>query len=195
MTAERKTAVSSLTFPTTLKKMQSFLGAALFFMRLIPFYSQLTAPLHSMCVQGFNWDPASWTIDYLAAFKALTEAITTAISVTIPDFTLTWILRTDASEVAWGGILLQVLPNGLYECINLCSGKWTSSAVNWDIQKKEACAIKLSMESCEYLLRGKFFIVETDNKNMIYMSQSTEKIMVCTSVYTRFSLLSSSSTC
>ena len=115
MTAERKTAVSSLTFPTTLKKMQSFLGAALFFMRHIPFYSELTAPLHSMCVQGFNWDPTSWTVDYTAAFKALTEAITAAISITIPDFTLTWILRTDASEVAWGGILLQVLPTGLYE--------------------------------------------------------------------------------
>jgi hypothetical protein len=183
MTEERKKAVSSLVFPTTQKKMESFLGAALFFMKHIPFYSELTAPLHSMTTKGFNWDPTTWTQDYRAFFDKLTLAISHAISITIPDFTLTWILRTDASDVAWGGILLQVLPSGMYECINLSSGKFTDSASKWDIQKKEACAIKLAIEAAEYLLRGKYFIIETDNKNMTYIELSTSSMMIRIRVY------------
>mmetsp|Transcript_10393 Transcript_10393/g.10015 ORF Transcript_10393/g.10015 Transcript_10393/m.10015 type:complete len:951 (-) Transcript_10393:1276-4128(-) len=183
MTDKRKEAVTSLVFPSNTKKMQSLLGACLFFMKHIPFYAEKTAPLHEMCCTGFSFDPKTWTKDYVSAFEVLKKSILAAISITIPNFDYTFILRTDASDVAWGGILLQVTPEGLYECINLCSGKFTDSAFKWDIQKKEACAIKLSIEASEYILRGKYFIIETDNKNMLYMGLSLIGIVVRWRVY------------
>ena len=56
LSEERKTSVTSIPFPNTLKRMQQFLGAALFFRHFIPHYSSLTAPLNDMIRSDFSMD-------------------------------------------------------------------------------------------------------------------------------------------
>ena len=177
LTPERKLAVTSLVMPSTTKLIQSFLGASLFFRKNIPFYAELTAPLNEMCTKNFSWNPSSWKRDYKEDFNTLKSAILASIAITLPNFALTFLLRTDASDVAWGGILIQVLETGLYECINLCSGKFSASAFMWDIHKKECYAIKATILDMEYFLRGKYFILECDNKNLLYMSSSVNPLV------------------
>ena len=177
LTPERKLAVTSLVMPDSTKQIQSFLGASLFFRKNVPFYAELTAPLHDMCVKNFSWNTSTWKKDYKGAFETLKLALLDSIAVTLPNFELTFLVRTDASDVAWGGILIQILESGVYECINLCSGKFSKSAFKWDIHKKECYAIKATILDMEYLLRGKYFILETDNKNLLYMSSSVNPLV------------------
>jgi hypothetical protein len=92
--------------------------------------------MNDMCTKGFSFKLDTWTRDYFHDFALLKEAILGSIAVTFPDYTLPWIICTDASSVAWGAVLIQVRPGGEYECIALESGKWTDSAKKWDIEKK-----------------------------------------------------------
>jgi hypothetical protein len=91
---------------------------------------------------------------------------------------LTFILRTDASKDAWGAVLIQVTPTGTYQCIGLASKKWSKATFRWDIGKKEACAMYMGVRNLEYTLRGKFFIHETDNKNMLFFKENTTAIVI-----------------
>eukprot|EP01040_Poterioochromonas_malhamensis_P027275 gene27275-biopygen10146 len=52
---DRKDSISSIPFPSSLKKMQQFLGAAIFFRSFVPHFASLTAPLHDMTRQEFDW--------------------------------------------------------------------------------------------------------------------------------------------
>ena len=82
-----------------------------------------------MTNKGFNFNKESWTKDYESNFKILKTALLDSISVTFPkNCNYTFILQTDASEVAWGGVLIQVTPTGTYECISLVSVKFSGPA-------------------------------------------------------------------
>ena len=178
LTEERKKTVTSLSMPKTQKQMQSLLGATVFFKNNIPKYAEITAILHEMTTKGFNFNKESWTKDYESHFEILKTALLDSISVTFPNYNYTFILRTDASESAWGGVLIQVTPTGTYECISLVSAKFSGPAFKWDIHKKEAYGIVGSVKSLEYILRGKFFILETDHKNILLLEKNTTPIVV-----------------
>ena len=56
--------VSAVAFPTSIKSMQSFLGAGLFFITdFVTHFSSLTAPLHDMTKKNFDWtNKSGWII-------------------------------------------------------------------------------------------------------------------------------------
>ena len=176
LTQSRKDAVASLVFPTTVKQVQSFLGSTVFFRNNIDNFAQKSAPLNDMTKKGFSWDEGTWLQDYRAIFDAFKSDILNAFAVKFPDYGRTFIMRTDASNVAWGGVLLQVTEGGEYECISLASAKFTDTARKWDIQKKETYAIVASIKAMQYILTGKFFIIETDNKNITYLNSDSSSI-------------------
>lgn len=89
-----------------------------------------------MCKKSFNWDRKTWTVDYLEYLETFKEAILASIKVSFPNYEYTFILRTDASIIAWGGVLIQVTPGGLYECISFVSAKFTDTAAKWDIHNR-----------------------------------------------------------
>ena len=177
LTDARKLAVTSLVMPTTTKQAQSLCGSCIFFAKNIVNYSTIAAPMNDMCRKDFNFDPKTWTQDYVECFNTLKSAILSSIAVSFPDYSLTFILRTDASDVAWGAVLLQVKEGGEYECIGLESAKWSDTASRWDIEKKEAMAIVLAFKKMSYILHGKFTIIETDNKNMLFLEQNQTAII------------------
>jgi hypothetical protein len=183
LTPERKIAVTSLAMPQTQTQAQSVCGSSIFFAKNIVNYAQLCAPMNDMCTKGFDFKPETWTRDYFRDFDLLKEAILGSIAVTFPDYTLPWIVRTDASVVAWGAVLIQVKSGGEYECIALESGKWTDSAKKWDIEKKEACAIVMAFKKMSYLVTGKYVIIETDNKNLLFMETTQAPIVMRWRIY------------
>jgi hypothetical protein len=178
LTESRKDTVASLVFPKTQKQVQSFLGSCVFFRNNIVNYADKCAPLNDMSKKGFSWDEKTWLKDYRTIFEVFKADILNAIAVNFPDYSLTFVLRTDASKVAWGGVLLQVTKGGTYECISLASAKFSDIAYRWDIQKKETYAIVASIKHMKYILRGKYFIIEIDNKNATYMRNATSCIAV-----------------
>jgi hypothetical protein len=120
--------VTSLAMPTNLKQVQSFLGATIFFFNNLPGYAEYAAPLNEMTAKTFSFDKTTWQRNYEECFEVFKEVLLASIAVTFPNYSLTFILRPDASKDAWGAVLIQVTPTGTYQCIGLASKKWSKAA-------------------------------------------------------------------
>ena len=178
----RKNAIELIQFPQSKKDMQSFLGASIFFHRHVPNFSEWSAKLYEMTHQTFVWDPSTWQYDYEGHFMHFRRALVNAFTLYFPDYSLEWIVRTDASDTSVGGVLFQVrqLENGesINEPLEFTSKKFSDSAKNWDVFKKEAFGIYHTVTSFTYHLRGKKFTVETDHRNLQWIEQSIVPIVV-----------------
>ena len=179
---ERKQAVLAMTFPTTKKLMQIFLGFAIFFHYFVPKYSDWVSKLYEMVHNDFQWDRSLWIFDYESHFNEFKQAILHAMTLCFPDYTKEWILRCDASDYAIGAVLFQLerLPNGtvINQPISFSSKRFSPSARNWDTFKKEAYAIYSSVNSFSYYLRGKSFVVETDHRNLQWIEMNQSPIVI-----------------
>ena len=178
----RKDSIASMNMPTSIKEMQSFLGAALFFHHHIPDFSNWASKLHDMCHAKFNWDPGTWKYDYVGHFEKFKEAITKAATLYFPDYSLPWVVRSDASEVAVGAVLFQerTLPDGTvrHEPIAFASKKLSDPATRWDTFKREAYGIYYAVKSFGWYLLGKEFVVETDHRNLVWIETSDSPIVI-----------------
>jgi RNase H-like domain found in reverse transcriptase len=183
MSNERKMAISNIQMPSNIKLMQRFLGTALFFQRFLPNYSEITAPFHDMTTAKFDWNPLTWTIDYNSLFLQFKTKLMASVALHFPDYSLSWILRSDASSIACAAVLLQVTTTGVHQPLAFLSKKFSDSALNWDIHKKEAYAVFYGVHKLEFLLRPKEFVLETDHANLLYMENNTAPIITRWRIY------------
>ena len=182
LSEDRKKAIDDIPFPSNTKDMQSFLGAALFFHHHIPDYSEWSAKLYEMTHDGFNWDPGTWTFDYEAHFQRFKEALKNAATLFFPDYSLPWFIRCDASLYAVGTVLFQVFTTPEGEKINqpiaFASKRFSKPASNWDAFKREAYGLYFSIHTFSFYLRGKFFTLETDHRNLQWIESSESPIVI-----------------
>jgi len=139
-----------------------------------------------MITPGFVWDKRKWTEDYEAIFKNAKEALCASQAKPFPDYSLDWILRTDASDYAVANTLLQLRVESektKYEVISFKAHKLTGAAKLWDIFKKEAFGAYFGVRSQSYYLRGNAFIRETDCLNLVWMEKNEVSIVIKWRVY------------
>ena len=114
--------------------MQSFLGAANFFNTHIPNYSTWASSLYECTTTAFNWDATTWTKDYKAIFEVFKTALKDSATLTFPDYSLPWVIRSDSSDYAVGAVLFQVYtsPDGtsIHQAIAFASKKYSGAAIN-----------------------------------------------------------------
>jgi RNase H-like domain found in reverse transcriptase/Chromo (CHRromatin Organisation MOdifier) domain len=182
LSTSRKSAIAAMLFPTTQKQMQSFLGAANFFHTHIPNYASWASSLYECTVSGFNWNPATWKKDYKTLFTVFQTAIQDATTLYFPDYSLPWILRSDASDHAVGAVLFQEFTDStgavIHQPIAFVSHKFSRAAVNWDTFKQEAYGLYFGVIKLSYYLRGKEFVAETDHRNLLWIESSQVPIVV-----------------
>jgi hypothetical protein len=104
-----------------------------------------------------------------------------------PDYSLEWILRTDASDFGVGGMFIQlfVKEDGTeeHQVIAICSKKLSPTALKWSTIQKEGYGIFYSTHKFDYYLRGKPFTVETDHNNLLWMEASEVPMIVRWRIY------------
>ena len=181
---ERKAAINAMVFPKNIKQMQSFLGSALFFSSFVPHYSTLAAPLHDMVHKTFNWaDRSTWTQDYEGIFARFKEILQQACALYYPDYSLPWILRTDASLHGVGAVLMQLYTppetadkstqlRQILQPIAFASAKFSPQATKWSTIEQEGYAVFFGVKSFSYYLTCKDFVLETDHANLLWMEAS-----------------------
>lgn len=177
--------VREIPFPSDVAKtpakrrtlMQSYLGSANFFNGFMPpDYAERTAPLYKMTTKEFNWDPATWTVDYRQAFEDHKQMLAQHYRLYHPDHTLQWVLRTDASRIGCGGVLYQIrIVDGkeVREPLAFLTRKMSETAQRWSVLQLEAWAIYWCMTQLRALLRGKRFLLQTDHRNLQWLEKST----------------------
>ncbi|CAF1634755.1 unnamed protein product [Didymodactylos carnosus] len=93
--------------PKSIKAVDAFLGAAIFYRKFIPKFSIITAPLHRLTrnrKQKFFWNP-----EQQQAYEQLKEILSTEpLLLSFPDPASPLVLSTDASNIHYGGILKQI---------------------------------------------------------------------------------------
>ena len=154
--------------------MQSFLGAADFFHTHTPNFASWASALYECTVSGFNWDPSTWKTDYKKLFELFKTAITRSVTLHFPDYTLPWVVRSDSSDHAVGAVFFQEFTDSnkaiIHQPIAFAFHKYSGAAINWDTFKQEAYALYFSIIQFGYYLCGKPFLLETDDRNFVWMS-------------------------
>jgi hypothetical protein len=125
--------------------MQSFLGTANVFLDFVANYAKYAAPMYDMAMKDFNWDESTWTRDYRKCFEEFKEAVISATTLYYPDNNLDWIVRSDASEIGVGTVLLQVHVDEkggeTQQPIAFASKKFSEQARRWSTYEQEAFGI------------------------------------------------------
>ena len=89
--------------PTSVKDLRGFLGLSGFYRCFIQGYAPLAAPLIALLTK----EPFFWTIVADQAFLKLKEALCKALVLGLPDFSMPFVVETNASGIGMGAILSQ----------------------------------------------------------------------------------------
>ena len=94
--------------PTTKKEVRSFLGLANYYRNHIPSFAAISAPLSDLTKKG-QPTCVQWGNPQEKAFVDLQESLLRRLILRVPDYTKTFVLKTDASNRALRDTLMQQL--------------------------------------------------------------------------------------
>jgi hypothetical protein len=177
MDSEKVQALQAWEDPTSVKKLQQFLGFANFYRRFIQGYSTVIAPMTKLLRKDISW---AWKSEQIEAFRALKKAFTTAPVLAYFDYTKKTVVETDASNWASGGVLSQYNDDGKLRSVAFFSSKHTAPECNYEIYDKELLAIVKALEEWRPELQGTEnpFKIITDHKNL-QTFMSTKQLNQC----------------
>jgi len=161
------TTIIEWPIPKKLRDVRSFLGFGNFHRRFIQDYSPLARPQTQLTKKG---TPFVWSDHCQAAFERLKEAFTTAPILIHFDFDKEIVVETDASDIAFAGILSQPGSDGLLHPIAFFSKKHTPAECNYDIYDTELIAVVWALEEWRAYLVGRPVTVRSDHQNLRYFT-------------------------
>ena len=154
----------------TVKAVCSFLGFCNFYCRFIPSFSNTAAPLTILTRKNQPW---IWSLDQQMAFDLLLSQFQTAPVLRLPNVLCPFVIMTDTSLLASGGVLMQKDDNcDLHPCAYL-SQTFTTAEQNYDIYDQELLTVIHALDHWCHYLQGMNHPVTllTDHKNLTYFHQ------------------------
>ena len=176
---EKVTAILDFPQPKTKKDVRAWLGLTGYYRRLIPKYAARTI-LTSDLLKKDQPDLICWSTELQHEFDDLKSALTNEPILAAPEFSRTFILATDASARAIGGVLSQPQPNGSVLPIAYYSKKLNETQARYTATEKETYAAMKGIQHYSIYLMGQHFILETDHKPLLQLRQmnnSNQKLM------------------
>ena len=167
--------------------LKSFIGTRLGESVKICSFSNLMEPIFELTRKS-TFD---WTDSADKALKILKERMTKCPFISFCDPRVPYILTTDASDCALGGILMQKVGKE-YRVIAAVSKCFSDTERRWSATEREAFAVLYCCRKLEYFLGGVQFIVQTDHKSLVYMDRknfNNSKICRWQSELSRFSFV------
>ncbi|GAX76411.1 hypothetical protein CEUSTIGMA_g3856.t1 [Chlamydomonas eustigma] len=158
---EKIKAVQDWPRPTTQKEVLQFKGLAEFYRRFIKNFSDISAPLSALTGNA-KWE---WGTAQENAFTRLKTALTQALVLATPDYSkpfVVFVVTCDASGYAVGAVLSQGDGDDV-RVIAYESRKMTDVETRYPIHDKELLAVIHALKKWGYHLRGKKFVIVTDN--------------------------------
>ena len=186
---EKTAAIKNWQPPSNVKELRSFLGFAGYYRRFVKDFSSLAAPLNAL-LEGHSTHKASkrkkskkksskpaewiWGHEQQEAFRVLKEKLTNPPILAFADYSLPFILHTDASGQGLGAVLYQ-LQDGVERVIAYASRGLRPSERKYPAHKLEFLALKWSVtDKFHDYLMGTTFEVVTDNNPLTYVLTSAK---------------------
>ncbi len=177
---EKVEAVKSWTTPGTVKELRSFLGFCSYYRKFIEGFSKIAGPLHdlvTLCLRRQGMVRKSeffsmWSAECQTAFELLKEKLTSAPILGYADFSLPFIVETDASSEGLGAVLYQQ-QGDCKRVIAYASRRLRNAEKNdrnYSSMKLELLALKWAVsEKFRGYLLGANFVVVTDNNPICHL--------------------------
>lgn len=104
--SDKVAAVVDYPAPRNIRQLRRFLGMASWYRRFFPDFATVTEPLTLLTEKSQEWRCA---VEQERSFEALKQSLTTPPTLSCPNFSIPFVLQTDASSVGLGAVLTQVL--------------------------------------------------------------------------------------
>ena len=158
-------AIKRFPAPTSVKGLQEFLGMVNYYRRFLPDVAGVMAPL-STVLKGKPKE-LKWGPEQQRAFEKTKEALrkATCLSYQKPGASLR--LTTDASNVAYGAVLEQVV-NGVPQPLAFFSRKLQKPETKYSTFDRELLAVYQAVRHFKFLLEGETFEIRTDHRPLIH---------------------------
>lgn len=155
-------AIADWNTPDSATKLRSFLGLAGYYRRFIKDYGVICRPLHDLLKKG----KFLWTERQQTAFETLKNALITAPVLALPNFSLPFILETDASGTGIGAVILQEGRAVAYYSSALCPRNAALSTY-----EKEALAIVEALKRWRHYFLGSKLVIKTDQQSLKFITE------------------------
>jgi hypothetical protein len=156
--------------PKTKKQLRSFLGLCGYYRKFVPNYAEITVPLTDMTKKG-KPDQLQWQEIHDKAFGYLKGILEKPPILHLPEFSKTFVVASDASDVGLGAILKQEHDGKMFPVI-YASKKLLDREKNYSVIERECLAIVWAVDKFDFYLSGRYFEIETDHQPLIYISQN-----------------------
>ena len=156
-------AISTYPIPRTTKELKQFLGLTNYYRRFIKDYAHIAEPLHK--VQGKS-KSLQWNPSCQLAFDTLKHKLTTPPILAYPDFLSPFLVYSDASSTAIGGVLGQIQQNKEV-VISYGSRQLTKAERNYSAVEREVLAAVWTIKEFYPYVYGFPFKLVTDHNPLI----------------------------
>ena len=177
-------AIQAFSQPATKKQVRAFLGITGYYRKFLPNYSALAAPLTDLTKKN-QPTKVTWTLDCESAFQALKPHLCTSPVLQSPNFTMPFILQTDASDRGVGAVLSQSSTDNDLHPVAYFSKKLLPREERYSTIEKECLAVKLGIEAFRFYFMGCTFTVQTDHRALLWL----DRLKDTNSRLTRWSLI------
>ena len=154
------------------KAIRGFLGMVGWYRKFIPNFATIARPLFDLTKKNVKWD---WTNECEQAFIILRDALTKEPVLTIANPNKRYILHTDASDHAFGAILMQEDEECSIHPVAYASVTLNQAQRNYSVTEREAMAIPWALEHFNTYLEGHKYTAITDHAALRYLWNNKDK--------------------
>ena len=165
MTDDHVKAVQEWPEPKNRKQVEQFLGFINYHRSFIQDLAKTTAPLYELTGPKAKW---RWGEEHSKAFGQLKQVMTSVPVLGCPKADEPFILDTDASDFAIGGVLSQI-QDGKERPISFASKVLNSAQRDYCTTRKELLAVVMFTRHFRHYLLGRVFLIRTDHASLVWL--------------------------
>jgi len=167
---EKVAAIQNAPQPETVTEIRAFVGFCSYYRKLVRDFSKIAEPLTRLTKSNvrFSWDEEQDTASKLLKKTLLSDQVLIHYDLTQPTQ-----LRTDASDVGLGAILLQKNQE-IFRPVAYASRLLKGAEVNYGISDRECLAIIFGIEKFRQYLEGIYFEIYTDNCALCFLKSKAK---------------------
>jgi len=151
--------------PRCLKELRAFYGLASYYRKFVKNFATLAEPLSRLTKKGTKF---VWSDEAQKSFEALKTALVDATTLAFPLPDRQCILDTDASDVAIGAVLSQMI-DGQERPIAFFSRVLNQSQRNYCPTRRELLAVIASMQHFRHYLLNNHVVLRTDHHSLKWL--------------------------
>ncbi|KAL8619623.1 hypothetical protein ACOMHN_019678 [Nucella lapillus] len=159
--------------PKSKTEVRSLLGLIGFYREFVPNFAAITSPLSDLTKKG-QPPVVQWTEAAEKALKTVKERLGTYPILKLPDMSKQFTLRTDASGVGLGAVLLQEYDGQKFP-VKYASRKLSKCEQGYATVETECLAVVWGVQKFQKYLYGNQFTIETDHQPLTFLQEARLK--------------------